>query len=212
MNKTVDYDQLAEDIALLSGGIPDIAIRQILPTCVQRYATESMCFVESTVGRIKDSVFVPGDNCQGGIPSSPRYEVVSVEQVTYKRNIVPMVSRKGSANVIGPSATLHTTNDDRLTVKFTGISDTDENTVTVTYYIAPKRNADSCMTPRDEGLFNRAVTSLCLYYLHMMPNRNWTDTQLAAHNLAVYESLVVEGKRKAKNNDTPNLRECIFSW
>ncbi|XWY20048.1 hypothetical protein ACNGTO_03060 [Bisgaard Taxon 45] len=212
MNKIIDYDQLAEDIALLSGGIPDITIRQILPMCVQRYATETMCFIETTDGHVKDSIFVPNDKCQGGIPSNPRYEVISVEQVTYKRNIIPMVSHKGSANVIGPSATLHTTDDGKLTVKFTGISDTDESVVNVAYYIAPKRNAESCIVPRDEGLFTRAITALCMYYLHMMPNRDWSDTQLAAHDLTIYESLVIEGKRKAKNNDTPNLRECAFSW
>lgn len=208
----ITYDQLAEDIALQSGGIPDVAIRQFLPMCVQRYVTESMSLMEVANGHIKNGMFIPSGECAGDmLPIDNRYEAISVERVTYKRDVVPLVSIKGSADVIGPSATLHY-RDGNLAVKFTGIYDTDEDIVTVYYYVAPRRTATSCTVPRDSGLFMRAVTALTLFYLYNTPNREWTNVELASYNLSEYQTLLIEGKRKAKNNDTPNLKECAFSW
>lgn len=218
-NKTIRYEDLSQDIAILSGGIPDIIIEQIMPMCAQQFASESMSIVEKATGAIKDGKMCLTDTCVNDLMDSSRYEVIGVETVKVEGKTVPFVSRKAfeTEDMLCCSITNESTNP--ITLSFKGFEDTFEredpkqrNVVEATFIFAPRRTATSCVVPRDSGLFHRAVTALCYSYLYSMPGKDWTDDNRAAFYLASYNQLLTECKRKAKSNDTPNSRECKFSW
>ncbi|UDW84625.1 hypothetical protein K7G91_000912 [Pasteurella canis] len=211
-NNVIYYDQLAEDIALLSGGIPDIAIGQIIPLCMQQYAADSLSLVEEVTGRVKNGIFEPENGCSSYLSMSSRYDIVSVDSVTRKNNSVPVIPRYESTSPELPSCSLVSIAGKTPELRFFGHDDSIDNDTRVMFIIAPKRNATHCVVPRDRGLFIRTVTALCLYYLYNMPNRDWSNMDLAAQHYAIYHDLIVESKRKSKGNDMRVVRECKFSW
>lgn len=212
MRSVIQYDDLTDEIALVSGGIPDIAISQLIPMCVQRYASETLCIKEQVSGIIKDGVFIRADNCNSELTQSGRYEVIALESVKFRGNLVPFLSDKLFDTDGMGCCTLQRDHEGSTLIRFHNIDDTDKPEVSVTYVLTPKHSATSCVVPRNSGLFKRAVTSLCLHYLYSMPNRDWMNAELSAHHLLMYENMLIEGKRIAKNNDLPNHRECKFSW
>lgn len=204
----LDYETFADDIALQSGGIPERVILQFIPMSVQDFASGARTFTE-----LVELDMVDG---KAKVPQDDDMEVIIVDNVALDGTPLSQYARR-----VG----LHTDRScwysDTVRNSKGGIDEyivpmnaeyTPESKITALVAYAPTRNATSCHTPSDGGIFIRGVTAIILARLYGMPQRPWTDEKLAATQYSIYADQLTKAKRWAKGSDTALTRECKFSW
>ena len=204
----IDYQQLADDIALLSGGIPEHIVGQVIPLSVQEYFSETRALTTPVTGAINGNTL--------RLDEDGDLEPVAVSRVVCAGHNVPVYSLRAgfeSRDFCCALAAVYADDGREVELRFFRTPpeyQQAEVTALVTY--SPTREATSCPLPRDSGISLRALTALVLSKLYAMPNRPWTDLAQAQLQFAIYGDLVVKAKRIAKSNDSATNRECTFSW
>ncbi|MBE2897785.1 hypothetical protein HPC37_02810 [Pasteurellaceae bacterium 20609_3] len=207
----LDYTELADQLALFTGGIPEHVVIQVIPMCVSRVAAETKTLAGSLTAELDDH-----DTFHFDLDDDR--EVIEALSAKINGKTVPFIDRRRIVSATHPCCCLieKYSDDGRESVlQFFNIGPRDADSAveaSVSYTFAPTLEATSCPVPRDSNLFIRVVRELVLYELYIMPNRPWTDFKLAGHHLANYDQLIVELLRKGQVNDMPSDRVCAFSW
>lgn len=194
------YSELAERIALESGGIPEFILDQILPLCANDF------FTDSRIWRKRSKLHVKGRRCLFSHMLDDEEYVVRVERMETPDGVeIPAITNNPSTEY-SLSYTFSTHG-----IELHGDDDKLPTHVLIEVSVAPSILAEEIP---DELLFHcrRAITALVLSRAYMTPNREWTNNGLSVMYLKQYDEFLADAKRLGSGNKANVNRECTFSW
>ncbi|MFU2136626.1 hypothetical protein [Gallibacterium anatis] len=195
------YSDLADRIALESGGIPEIMLIQLIPICANDY------FTDTRLWRRRCRLKPRRCHCAFNQAMSEDEYVVRVERVETPDGVaVPAITRNSAPHSHSLSYTFSTNG-----IEIHGNEDDVPDYFDVEVSLAPSPLAEEMPDELDHHA-RRGITALVLARAYLTPNREWTNNDLGTFYLKQYDQFVLDAKRLAQGGRANINRECAFSW